>query len=110
MEKDVAKDLDDWRAGVLECFTDHRIVSAEWVDAHLWFHLHSYADLAKSGLELRGWTFREKHGDWLLVLKLLSGGTPQVAFVTSANPTRCMLKARKLLRNGGLVVYEDKFD
>lgn len=109
MAKDVAKDLDKWRADSLEGFVDTRIVDAEWVDAHIWFFLHSYADFAKFGLELIGWTCREKHGDWLLVLKLVEEGTQRVAFVTSVTPTRCMLKARKLLRNSGLLVYDDKF-
>lgn len=109
MSVETAEQLDEWRASVLEGFTDERIVSVEWVDAHIWFFAHSYADLGQSGLELRGFTFREKDGDWLLVLKLLQEGIPQVAFVSSANPTRCIQKTRKLLRNGGLTLYEDKY-
>lgn len=106
---DTRKQLEDWRAECTSNWTDTRIVDAEWVDANIWFWMHSYADFAQLGLELTGATFREKHGDWLLVLKLAQGDIRQVAFVTSSTPTRCMSKARKLLRNGGLLVYPDKF-
>jgi hypothetical protein len=109
MAADNVKNLNEWREASLEQWTDERIVDQEWVDAHIWFHLHSYADFAKSGLELIGWSCRQKHGDWLLVLKVLEGGTQQVGFITSATPTRCMLKVRKLLRNGGLSLYADRF-
>lgn len=109
MSAENVRNLDNWREASLEQWTDTRIVDQAWVDTQLWFFLHSYADFAESGLELVGFSFREKHGDWDLILKLDQGDIPLVAFVTSKNPTRCMSKLRKLLRNGGLALYQDKF-
>lgn len=106
---DTTRDLDAWRKDSLASWQDSRIVDAEWVDAHIWFFLHSYSDLANVELVLDGFSFREKHGDWLLVLKVHQGETPLVGFVTSRNPTRCMRKARKLLREGTLSWIQDKF-
>lgn len=105
----VPKDLDDWRAGVLEDFTDHRLVDRMWVDAHMWWELHSYADFANLGLVLRGWSFRESHGDWCMVVKVNQEDTPYVVFVWSATPTRCVQKLRKLMRNGGVQLVVDKY-
>ena len=106
---DVKKDLDDWRQSVLTDFTDHRIVDTHWVDAHIWFFEHMYADLNEFGLECYGYSFKAKHEEWLLVLKVRTEDTPYVVFVSSQNPTRCMSKLRSLLRNGGPKLYEDRF-
>lgn len=106
---DTREQLDSWRKEALASWKDHRIVDSEWVDAHIWFWLHLYSDLAQISAELRGVVFREKHGDWLMVLKIRQGDTPLVGFVTSKNPTRCMRKARDLLRNGGLAWSTDKW-
>lgn len=106
---DTREQLDAWRKEVLAGWEDSRIVDAEWLDVQIWFWMHSYSDLANLGLELVGVNLRQKHDDWLMVLKLRSEGTQQVAFVSSSTPTRCMRKARKLMRNGGLLLYEDKY-
>ena len=101
--------LDSWRQESLTQWKDARIVNAEWVDAWVWLWMHSYADFSQFSVELDGVSFREKHGDWLMVLKAHEGETPLVAFITSKNPTRCVLKARNFLRNGGLNWTRDKY-
>lgn len=106
---DTRQQLDDWRGAALEGWTDHRIVDDAWVDVQIWFWLHLYADLAQYSLELDGANFSARGDVWLLVLKVHQGDTPLVGFVTSKNPTRCMSKARDLLRNGGLNWSRDKY-
>lgn len=106
---DTRQQLDDWRKESLTQWKDSRIVDATWLDAHIWFWQHLYSDLAQISMEFDGVTFRESNGVWLMVLKAHSEGVPLVGFVTSKNPTRCMRKARDLLRNGGLNWSRDKY-
>lgn len=106
---DQTKILDDWRQDVLMDFTDHRIVSSLWVDTHIWFYMHLYADLLIHELTLDGWSVRQSERDTLLVLKLTKEDIPYVVFVTSSDPTHCMRKTRDLLRNGGLNLVRDRF-
>lgn len=107
--QDTREDLDTWRAAALEQWTDSRIVDAAWVDTHLWFFQHLYADLAQFSLGLRGYSFREKYGEWLLVLRLLQDSIPQVVFVSSKTPTGCMSKLRRMLRSEGIELREDRY-
>lgn len=106
---DTRTQLDAWREELLKPWDDDRIMSREDIDAWMWFLHHSYADLSQINLELDGFTFREKGDVWLLVLKVHEGDTPLVGFITSQNPTRCVSKTRKLLRNGGLGWIKDKY-
>jgi hypothetical protein len=101
--------LEEFRKELLQCWTDSRSITKEMVDVWVWWHQHAWADFNESGFSLSGYSFREKHGDWLLVLKVIQDDIPQVGFVTSSDPTHCMSKLRKLLRNGGLTLYPDRY-
>lgn len=101
--------LDGWRTEVLSALTDHRIVDRQWLDAWIWLWLHSYGDLVQYEAVLYGANFRESDGYWLLVVKLYVAEVPHVVFVSSADPTRCVQKFRKLLRSGECSFYKDKF-
>ena len=106
---DVAAQCDDWRQRVLKDWKDHRLVSDLWVDTHIWFYMHLYADLAKHELECQGWSIRQGERDTLLVVKLTQESIPYVVFVTSSDPTHCMRKFRTMLRNGGPELVPDRF-
>lgn len=106
---DVVQQLEDWRQSVLKDWTDHRVVSALWVDTHIWFFQHIYADLANYDLTLDGWSVREKDRGTLLVLKVTQDDTPYVVFLSSTDATHCMRKARDDLRDGGLKLIPDRF-
>lgn len=109
MSEGTVEQLDEWRQSVLSGWTDHRIVDDLWVDLHIWFFMHLYADLAKAGMVLNGMTFSEKYGSWLLVVKVSQDKVPLVAFVSGKNPTSCMRQCRDLLRNGGVNWTRDKY-
>lgn len=102
-------DLDTWRAAAVGQWTDSRIVDSTWIDAVLWFFLHSYADLAQIGAEVRGFSFRLDKEECLLVLKILREGIPEVVFLSSVTPTRCMQKLRRRLREGDVKFFVDKY-
>ena len=101
--------LDTWRQEAFAEWTDERIVSKDWLDICVWFHLHTYADLVNFGLELDGYSFRKEPDGWLLVLKVTQGDTPYVVFLSSRDTIGCMRKARSYLRNGGFKLYPDRF-
>lgn len=106
---DVAKQLDEWRQNVLRDWTDHRLVSDLWIDTHIWFFNHIYADCANCGVTLDGWSVREQDRGTLLVLKVTKDDTPYVVFVSSTDTTHCMRKVRDQMRNGGLKLVPDRF-
>ena len=93
----------------LSSWNDHRIVDASWVDIHIWFFLHIYADLAKYGLELRGHTLRENYAGWLLVVKVQEGDIPLVGFLSGDTPTACMKRLRNCLRSDEMKWTRDKY-
>lgn len=101
--------LDKWRQNVLSDWKDHRLVSSLWVDTHIWFHLHIYADLANFDLQLDSWSFASLDRGTRLVLKVTHEDTPYVVFLSSGTPTECMRKARKALRDGGLKLVPDRY-
>lgn len=103
------KELDDWRQSVVSQWTDHRVVDDLWVDLHIWFWEHLYADLAEYDLYLKGFTLREKADEWLLVLKLWTGETQRVAFCSGDTPTGCIRRLRKRLRGETFETFPDKF-
>ena len=107
--KDTRGDLDEWRKAALEKWTDHRIVDDDWLDTHIWFFMHAYADWNQIGCEFTGFSLRQRYGEWLLVVKLLKDGVPYIVFVSSSTPTRSMRKLKDLLRNGGVKLNPDKF-
>jgi len=106
---DTTEDLDAWRAAAIEQWSDGRIVDAAWLDVAIWFFQHSYADFVNLDCELIGFSLRQKHRDWLLVVKVLQGGTQRVGFVSSINPIRCMRKLRDMMRAGELRLMDDRF-
>lgn len=106
---DTVAELDAWRAETLEHWTDKRIVDGEQIDAWVWFFLHSYAEWHQIKAEFTGFSLRQKQGDWLMVVRVLQDDIPRVGFVTSSTPTRCMLKLRKMLREGALKLTTDRY-
>ena len=109
MNEKTAEQLDAWRLEALSQWTDERIVDASWVDVHIWFFLHAYADLAEMSLELYGVTFRENYAGWLMVVKVRQGDVPLVAFLSGKTPTGCMRHLRNQLREGNLNLSRDKY-
>lgn len=107
--QDTIGTLDAWRGESVAQWKDNRIVDAAWVDAVVWFFKHAYADLANFGLTCQGYSFRENYQGYLLVLKVMEGDVPYVVFVGSKDPTGCMSKLRKQLRNGGLSLKPDQY-
>lgn len=101
--------LDSWREDALSDLRDHRVIDPVWMDVHVWFFLHLYAEFVNVEWVLRGFSFRERDGVWLLVLKVSFDDIPQVVFVSSDTPTHCMSKLRKLLREDQAQFYPDKY-
>lgn len=103
------EDLDKWRLETLADWTDKRIVDVETMDIWIWFFEHLYADLVNFQWELAKFSFRQKDLDWLLVAGFDTPEGPQVVFLSSSTPTRCMRKLRSQLRSGELKSYPDKY-
>jgi hypothetical protein len=101
--------LDEWRQSVLSDFTDHRIVDGLWIDVHIWFWLHLYADLADYDAVFRGVTIRQQEEYVLLVLKVFLAEVPHVVFISGGTPTSCMRKLRDKLRNNEVNFVVDKY-
>lgn len=109
MSQETVDQLDQWRAAALEQWTDTRIVDPSWVDVHIWFFLHAYADLAEHSLVMHGFSLRESYAGWLLVVKATQDDVPLVAFVSGENPTSCMRQFRRGLRETKVNWTKDKF-
>lgn len=109
MPVDVVGRLGAERAASIEQWTDARVVGAETVDTWLWFFQHSYANFSQIGAELLGFSCNYKRGDWLLVVRVEQEGVRRVGFITSANPTRCMLRLKRSLEAGELRLVDDRF-
>lgn len=101
--------LDEWRAGVLSEFVDHRVVDALWVDVHIWFFIHLYADLANYNAVYCGVSVRQKDDYTLMVVKVLLGDTPHVVFISGSTATSCMRKLRDKLRDESVNFVVDKY-
>lgn len=106
---DVVQQLTDWRQSVLKDWTDHRIVSSLWLDLHIWWEMHLYADLANLELELTGWSVRELADGVRMVIKVRKEDIPYVVFFHSKDTTGCIRKARNDMRNGGLKLVPDRY-
>lgn len=109
MSEGTLEQLDTWRQSVLSTWTDHRIADDLWVDVHLWFFLHLYADLVKYGMVVDGYSFREKVRDSLLTLKVHSDEGAYVVFSSSDTTTGCMRRLRERLREGDCKFVVDKY-
>lgn len=109
MTIDQTQRLDADRASTLQQWKDERILTLDELDSLVWFFKHSWGDITKLGLEMDGFSFRQGPLEWLLVVKLWCETTPQVGFVSSKNPIRCMRKLRELLRANDLHLYDDKY-
>lgn len=106
---DVAKQCDEWRHNVLKDWTDHRLVSDLWLDLHIWWNMHLYADLANLELELTGWSVRELGDGVRMVIKVRKEEAPYVVFFHSKDTTGCLRKVREAMRNGGLQLVVDRY-
>lgn len=109
MGKDQRPLLDEMRQLALEQWTDNRSISADMADILLWFHLHLYADLSTWQCTYRGHSFASRDDEVLLVLKVTQKGIPRVVFVSHIDTIRCVSKLRRLLRDGGVKFYDDKY-
>lgn len=107
--QDTRATLDEYRTNVLESWNDDRIVPKAWVDTHIWFFLHLYADLNQIGATLDGFNFRQSPDDTLLILKLTKEDLPYVVFVGSSDPTHCMSKLKRQLRAGDIRLLVDQY-
>lgn len=103
------EDLRVWRKGTVEAWKEESVLSKENLDGLVWFYLHSYADYAELGVELRGYSVRESAEGTLLVLKVSQEGIPRVAFVSSLDTMCCIRKLQRLLRDGELRLFDDKY-
>lgn len=106
---DVAAQNDKFRASWLEGWNPEEGSHKEAADLLLWLHHHLYGEFVKCSGEVIGLNFRQKYGDWLLVVKVAIEDTQQVGFVTSSTTIGCVRKLRRLLRAGELRLFPDKF-
>jgi len=73
------------------------------------FHDYKVNILEEVGLSWRGESFKNKGRTVLLVMRVLRGGTPLVAFVTERDTIGCMAVFLRKLEEGTLNWVPDKF-
>lgn len=98
-----------WRAEMLEQWKDNRSITSAEVDVLLRFFYHAYADEVKTGATLRGFSFRLKEDDCLLVVKVTRDGVPEVVFVSSSSPMGCMRKWLRMIDSGDIKYLPDRY-
>lgn len=90
-------------------WTDGRVIHKDDLVDLLMLHTYGQKVFSQFGLGLAGWVLRQRNGETLLTVKVSEGGTPLVAFITSATPTGCVSKLFDLLERDKLVFARDKY-
>lgn len=76
-----------------------------WV---VWAYL-GWAYFAKNGAELLGYSFSQRYGEWLLVVKAKVDDARVVGFMSGSTPTSCIEKVLTRLDVGEMRFTPDKF-
>lgn len=73
--------------------------------------LHNYGTnvFSQIGLGLCGWTLREQGQNWLMTVKVIEGGTPLVAYITSRSPTGCVEQLFYMLESDKVRWHRDQY-
>lgn len=96
-------------AAALEQWTDQRVIHADDLETLLLWWLYVPNELSQFGFKLRGFTFRQREGMWLLTVKVEESGAPLVVFLTSATTTGCIRLFVSQLAGDRLSWVRDKF-
>ena len=106
---DVPAKVDLAVSAALEQWTDHRIIEDGELYALLMLMVYQYDWFVNSGYSLRGFSFRQRDGRWLLTVKVSESGTPLVVFVTAENPTDCVYRFYSLAFEDRLSWVRDRY-
>lgn len=93
----------------VEQWSDSRIISASELENLLLFLVYVPNTLSRNGLDLMGYSFRQKRGQYLMTTKVVEGETPLVAFVTSDTPIGCIFRFLNLLEDDRLSWRKDRY-
>jgi len=88
---------------------EHEALVAKYREAYTWLFEGLYTELAKDGGELRGFSFRLREADTLLVIRMMVKGAQVVAFIADRTTTDCVVKACRKWHEGTLNLSLDRF-
>lgn len=71
-------------------YKDQRYISEQDMRLYVWFHEMLFNEILNSGGLERGYTFRQRGEQCLLIYKATFDGIPQVVFLTSGRPIDCI--------------------
>lgn len=82
-----------------------------WAEGVWWliWEFFGWSYCAQLGAELQGYSFSQRGREWLLCVKVVVDGTPQVGFMTDATTTGCVKRLLYKLETGTLVFYPDRY-
>lgn len=89
-----------------ESWTEERIQeAADW-----WWLTEGWGqELRQIGDDFRGFSISAKQNGWLLTVRLVHEGQPQVVFVNRPTASGCVRKAREKWANGTLTFFPDRY-
>lgn len=93
----------------IEQWTDSRVISPSELQNLLLFLLYVPRVFSQCGHTLLGFSFRQKHGQYLMTIKCTEGETPLVVFVTSDTPIGCMFRFLDLMEDDRLTFVRDRY-
>jgi len=83
----------------------HEEIGSDWE----WLGSLLPCELAQSGNELRGFSFRPTRNQWLLTVRVTLEGTLGVVFTSTGTPTGCVASFRERWTAGRCQVFPDRY-
>jgi hypothetical protein len=93
------------RLAVVEQEARYLAMGKDWS----WLTVAWGQELRQSGDDLRGFSFSQKSNGWLLTVRLIRDGQPQVVFINRLYPSDCVSKLRKKWLDGTLSFFPDRY-
>lgn len=93
----------------MEQWTDKRLIDDMDLEDLLLFVLYASKVLSQNQMRLKGYSFRQKAGQWLFTVKVREGDTPLVVFITAPEPTSCIRRFWRLYEDDKLSFVRDKY-
>lgn len=80
-----------------------------WGQDWLWLCYEWPRKLRQAGGDFRGFSFCAKPNEWLLSVRVVRDGIPEVVFVNKKDPTGCVSTLRRKENEGTLHFFVDRF-
>lgn len=74
-----------------------------------WLTVDLGMEMRQKGDDLRGFSFCQKVNGWLLCLRVVRDGVPEVVYINRVDPSACVRKLRYKWDTGTLTFFADRY-